>query len=220
MDRVAALLNDTNRTLFTYSAQVPHLNIAIQELREELELNNIPASNASSAVIPLLAEEDNIGGDGPPLPQGLIEIQQLWQTPTGTNQPYLPVTKYEYLPHYFQTGISYSVIPAWAWMEQMIKFVPCTADTDIKIDFIKVVIEDAINENSQLSLLNCENVLSYRTAGLCARFIGENPTRADSLDLDARLAFDRFLGISTKGRQNINTRRRPFMGSYKSRGVW
>jgi hypothetical protein len=49
-------------------------------------------------------------------------------------------------------------------------------------------------------------------------FIGENETRAGSLEMLATQALDRELGIPIKGRQAIVTRRQPFMGSYKGRG--
>lgn len=223
MNRSASLLNDTNRTLFTYAAQIPYLNTAIQELREEMELNNVPYSNATTPVEILLeANVDNIGGDGgPALPVGLKEIRQLWQRPSGTGNPYLPIQHYEYLPEYW-TGTTQRTdyIPAWTWQEQIVKFIPSNLDTDIKFDYIKNNLPDIVDENTIITLINCENVLSFRNAGLCARFIGENPTRADSLDTMAILARDRFLGISSKGKQNINTRRRPFRAAYRNRGSW
>jgi len=224
MDMSASLLNDTAKTVYTYTAQMPYLNMAYRELGELLELNNIPVTNATSAVIPIIASGDNIGGSDTPdaahpaLPDGLVEIQQLWQRPTGTDIPFLPISKYEFLPHFWD-GIETSVIPAWAWMEQIIKFIPSNTPTDVKIDYIKTAIITIEDEDDDILIINAFNTLGFRTAGLCARFIGENPTRADTLDSDAVLAFERMLGMSNKGRQSIVTRRRPFMASYKNRGM-
>lgn len=217
----ASLLNDTAKTVFTDAAQLPYLNMALRDLGQKLELNNVPVTNATSAVIPVAANGDNIGGDDmgdPNLPTGLVEIQKLWQRPTGTSIPFIPVQKYEFLPHYWD-DIEQSFIPAWAWMEQVIKFIPSNTATDVKIDYIKTAIIEIEEADDDIIIINSLNYLGFRTAALCARFIGENPTRADSLDGQARISFDEMLGISTKGRQAIVTRRRPFMAAFKNRGL-
>ena len=55
-------------------------------------------------------------------------------------------------------------------------------------------------------------------AALCAEFIERNLTSANSLSANAIIAIDRARGISVKGKQAINTRRRPFRNAYKRRG--
>jgi len=224
MDMSASLLNDTARTVYTYTAQVPYLNMAYRELGELLELNNVPVTNSTSAVIPIIANGDNIGGDDTPdaahpaLPTGLVEIQQLWQRPTGTSVPFIPITRYDFLPH-FWNGVENTVIVAWSWEEQIINFVPSVTPTDVKMDYIKTAITTITDEEDDILIINAFNYLGFKTAALCARYIGENPTRADTLDGEAGLSFDRLLGTSTKGRQAITTRRRPFMAAYKTRGM-
>ena len=49
-----------------------------------------------------------------------------------------------------------------------------------------------------------------------AKYIGENPARSDELNALAMVGKDRVIGISTKGRQSITTRRRPFRQGFKS----
>jgi len=216
MARSASLLNDTNRHIYTDVNLVPYLNVALQELREEMELNNVAYTNESSAVIPLSVGMDNIGGiTGPALPTGLIEIQELWQCERGSNARWAPIPRYEFLPNSWSQPANF--IPCWAWQGQAIKFIPANTLLDIKLDFIRSNLADISDAGSVIQLINCENVLAYRTAGLGARYIGENPTRADSLDGDALRARDNFLGINTKGKQSIRTRRRPFQAGYKAR---
>jgi hypothetical protein len=67
---------------------------------------------------------------------------------------------------------------------------------------------------------NAISPLAFKTASLCARFIGENPTRADSLQIEANTAYEYFLAILIKENQVNSSRRRPFMASYKIRGSW
>jgi len=61
-------------------------------------LANMPVTNARSAEILVESGVDNIGGvGGPSLPIGLREVQQLWQTWSGTSNQYTPIKKYEFL---------------------------------------------------------------------------------------------------------------------------
>lgn len=221
-DMAASLLNDSAKTVYTNAEQLPFLNIAFRKLGEKLELNNFQVTNETSAIIPVEAGEDNIGGDAvddPDLPTGLIEIQELWQRPTGTDQPFIPITRYEFLPHYWD-GVETNIIPCWAWLGQVIRFVPSNTDTDVKIDFIHSAIYEITDvDEDEIAIINSLNYLGFATASLCAMFIGENESRATVLAGQAEDAFDNMLGRDAKGKQAIFIRRRPFMASYKNRGV-
>ena len=220
IDMAASLMNDTAQTVYTDVACLPYLNMALQELQEHFELNNIPVTNETTpAVLNVVAGVSVIGAaTTPALPTDLIEIQQLWESPEGLNQ-WLPMQKVEFLPHYLE-NTTVSQFQYWAWMEQEIKLIAANIDIDLKIDYIKslftTVLIGAINTN--LPIMNSLSYLGYKTAALCSQFIGENPTRAAELNALTITALDRTLGISTKGRQAINTRRRPFMAAYKTRG--
>jgi hypothetical protein len=67
-------------------------------------------------------------------------------------------------------------------------------------------------------LVNAKTALSFRVAGLASEFIGENPTRAESLNSNASNALERALNINIKSEQSIVTRRRPFRSGYVRRG--
>lgn len=223
MDLSASLMNDTARTVYTYTAQLPYLRMALNELQEEFELNNIPVTNVTSAAVTVLtgvtaiSPIDGIGaGPAPNYPDNLIEIQQLWERLSGSSEPYIPVTQMEFLPHNLD-DLSTSEIQYWAFKEQRITFVAASTDRQVKIDYVARLFSDNINENSLIGVINAESFLMYRTAALCSRFIGENPDRANDLNTFAELSRDRAVGISTKGRQSSPARRRPFMASYKRR---
>lgn len=64
MDKAASLMNDSARTVYTYAAQVPYLNIALQELQEEFELNGISVTENVSAVINMPAGSTTIVFNG------------------------------------------------------------------------------------------------------------------------------------------------------------
>ncbi len=215
MDASASLLNDTAKSQFTYVAQIPYLNIAQRELQEECESNNVPMSNETSAVIPIAIGVKTIGDvTGPALPSDLIEIQGIYERLTGGNEDFQQVTRVEFLPLYVEV---FEDLVYFSWIGQIIRFLGATSPRDVKINYIGAVLPTVTASTDTIKLFNALSFLSYRTASLCAQFIGENKERADDLNVFARLGLDRFLNINTKGRQSIFTRHRPFMSSYKIR---
>lgn len=219
IDMSAALMNDKAQSVYTDEACLPYLNMALDELQELFELNNIPVTNETSSIItvPTSTVITAIGFNSiPSLPIGLIEIQELWE---GSNDQFIPVTKKDFLPHY-NDNIQFSQFRIWAWMNQEIRLPPNNSIIDLKIDYIKSIFATPILISQigvDLEIKNSKSYLGYRTGALCAEFIGENKTRADELNQFASISLDRTLGISTKGRQSITIRRRPFRANYKSR---
>lgn len=220
MDNSAALMNDVAKTQYTYAAQLPYLKIAMDELQEEFELNNIPISNETSAAIIIPIGTVQLGFVTiPALPSDLIEIQQLWERLSGSSDPFVPMTKQEFLPHYLD-NIQVDSLVYWNWKNQIINFLGATTIRDVKIDYIGSFFPTLVDSTTSLDLINAKSFLEYRTGALCAEYIAENPTRAISLNGKADLAMARALGIPTKGRQSIPYRRRPFMAAYRRRQNW
>lgn len=220
MAKSASLMNDTARTVYTYAAQVPYLNIALQELEEYFQLNSIPVTETTSAVIPVDAGSAEIiynGGIGvPTLPTDMVEPAELWERARGID-PFIKMTKRDYLPHTIE-AIQTSQFIFYVWQTQKIKLIAANQNNDIKIDYIRQLFSPMVDENSVINVINAKTFLEYRTAALLAEFIERNKTSADGLNSYAGLAIDRATGIGVKGKQNIMTRRRPFRAGYKRRG--
>lgn len=225
MAKSASLLNDTAREIFTYDAQLPYLQMALDELQESFELNSIPVTTKSSTVIEVdegVTEITPIEGNPPNYPSDLIEIEQLWEREQGTDNAFIPMTKCNFLPHYMENQLVSNLI-WWSWEEQIIKFLGATQDNEVKLDYVKAIFPDTdtINQNTVIGIMNSRSFLQFRTAGLCAEFIGENPTRAASLNNAAVMAGERSMGISIKAKQAVVKRRRPFRASWKANSrVW
>lgn len=220
MDKAASLMNDTAKSIYTYAAQVPYINIALQELQEEFELHAIPVTQNVSAVINMPAGSTTIVFNGvgvPTLPSDMVEPDQLWERVENID-PYIPMTKRDYLPHNLE-GTVISNFTYWVWQSNVIKVLPASQDNDIKIDYIKQLFQPVVNEFSLINVINAQTFLEYRTAGLLAEFIERNLASANSLNAYAMLRMDTAKGISSKGKQKIMTRRKPFRASYK-RGGW
>ena len=220
MDISAALLNDPDKNDYTYTVQLPHLKLAVQELQEYYQQNNIPVTNDTSTVIEVDAGVTVVGFENlaspPNLPNDLIEIRKLWYSPRDQDQ-WIPMTRRTYLPHYLE-GQEINPLTYYTWNKQQLEFLPANADNDIKLDYIKTIFPTIVDQNTQLSVINAKTFLEYRTAALCAEFIGENPTRAASLNGNAILGSDRASGIATKGQQSVPVRRRPFRAGWRRRG--
>src|SRR5713226_6773728 len=113
MDRVAGLLNDTAKTLFTYVVQVPYLNVAIDELQESMQANNVPATNEVSSILVITTAMSDIGGStGPALPSDLIEIQGAYERLTGSTEDFQVMSKVEFLPPFV---VLTEALIYWAW---------------------------------------------------------------------------------------------------------
>lgn len=224
LDAAAVLMNDQAKAVYTNAVVLPYLKIALKDLQMEYEINNIPVTNETDDEVVVeigINVVNEFGGDPPNYPEDLVEIQQIWERLDGSEDPYIPLDKFEFLPHNLE-GVALPSLSYWSWQDEKIKFNPlgATSDRQLKIDYIKSLFAGVTTADSAISVINSENFLSYRTAALCASFIGENPTRSQELNAEARISLDQALGISNKGRQAITTRRRPFMSSYRSRRVW
>lgn len=218
---VAALLNDRAKTVYTDDEQVPYLNLALQELQEEFELCNVPVTDTHSAAITVLAGYTSIAfnavAPAPALPTDLIEPQILWERPMGIN-PYVEMTRVDNLPRWME-GTEISSLQWYVWQSQEIRFLPANADIDVKFDYIRQLFTPVVDGSSTINVINAATYLEYRTAALCAKYVGHDTTRSDELNISAIAARDRVTGIGAKGRQTMVTRRRPFRSAYKRRAI-
>lgn len=220
MAGAAALMNDSNRTVYTDAALLPYLRIAMDELQEHYQINSIPVTEDVSAVIQVDAGETVIVFNGvgvPSLPDDLVEPLELWERARSTD-PFVPMTKKDFLPHYLE-GSPTSQFMFWAWQDNEIRLPEATQNNDVKLDYVKQLFFPVVDENTSINVINAKTFLEYRAAALAAEFVERNITSANALNAYAVLAIDRATGIGIKGKQSINTRRRPFRASYKRRNT-
>lgn len=221
MDRAAALNNDPALTIYPYPKQLPFLNQSLQELQEFFELNNVPVTDTFTSdpiTVPIgvdhIAFPPDMPVTGVPyLPADMVEPKVVWQRQANVN-PYIRMTRVDYLPRYWEGEI----INYWlefTWQDNEIRFFAANQINQVKLDYIRNLFPTVTDSDTEIGIVNGQSFLQYRTGGLIAAFLGENPARAQELDQYASLAMDRVVGIGTKGRQAIQTRRRPFRSGYK-----
>lgn len=219
----ASLQNDTRKSVYTDKAQLPYFNMALRALQEEFELNNIPSTDETSAILSVGVGVSRIAitGTVPTYPSNLIEIRNLWESPVGENS-WTPVTLKSFLPQNWQGTPPVNQFIVWAWNDNEIKLIAASSPIDLKLEYIKSLfptIDDSnFDDDLGAKYKNIFNYLGFKTAAYCSAFIGENPDRAMALNGEANVALSRSLGISVKGQQNLGgVRRRPFMESFKMR---
>jgi len=217
MDRAAVIMNDASKSVYSYTVQLPYLNMALQDLQEHYEQNEIPVVATGSAVITVPAGSDHIPfADSPTtlrLPDDLIEPSVLWERQSGIN-PYTLMDRVDFLDQSL-AGQEINQFIWYVWETNQIKFFPANQDNDIKMNYIRALFTAISDSSSNIAITNGIGYLSNRTARHLAFFLAENPSRAEVLNNDAIASLDRLLGIGTKGRQGIITRRRPFRAQYK-----
>lgn len=221
MDLSAAALNDIDKTTYDYDTQIPYLKLASQELQEIFELNSLPVTEQSSAAIPVNAGITELRFNAPSqprLPDNLIEPQQLWES-NRDNNSWIPMTRREFIPHVLE-GVETNQLTFWVWQQNVIKFLSSNQDNDIKIDYIGSLFPKYIRSDTIIPVQNAVGYLAYKTAELIADMVEHNPDRAQSNGTRALMSLDRISGITIKGKQQIQTRRRPFRAAYKRQSVW
>lgn len=223
MDTAAALMNNQSKSIYPYSVQLEFLNMALRDMQEYYELNNVPVTDTfTSDPIVVPANVDHIGFapdppvvDTPYLPDDLVEPKLVWESTVGINQ-YTPMSRLDALPRYME-GVEINQFLYYVWQTNQIKVLPCNQINSIKMDYTRYLFTTITDPDTNLAVINSKSYLQYRTAGHLAQFLAENPTRAQSLYGEAQISLDKALGITAKGRQAITIRHRPFRAGYKRR---
>lgn len=209
---VRAHLNDLANAIFTDAVQLPFLNIAADELQQELEHHNIGVTNAVESDIAIAAGVTELSGLN--IPSGLVEIENIYERITGGGNEYQLMQRMNFLP---SVNPQTSYLYWYAYNDQKIQFVGSTSDEQLKIEYIKRRIPKIINAATTIDINGARSVLAYRTAGLCSSDIGENESRAEGMNTNAAIRLETLLAINLKGKQAINVRRRPFRAGFKFR---
>jgi hypothetical protein len=221
--RIVARLNDSDQNIYTNLALIPYAQDAGDELQSMLELNGALVLEEISTIIPfpisLNANQENLvslgnGGDGSAagapfdslIPDDMLEPQRLEERLTGTTDQFIPMIRRAWEPDVQPTDS----LRYWSYREEDIFFVGCTTARDIKVYYLKKLI-NITGVGSVIAVNNSQQFMINRTAAMAARYLGENPTRADELDKEATLNLDWVIRIGLKSKQGARTRRRPFV---------
>lgn len=218
---VSALENDTLQTDYRNETVIPYLNMALNDLQEEFELNDILVTYETSAILIIPAGMIAVGfSTTPALPAALIEIKKLWESDTG-QEAWSQLSPRSFISPNLQGIAPVAKFGIWAWNGNEIRLPESSQINDLKLDYISSIFSEVtmqtVDTDLGIKLKNCKSYLGYRTGAHCAMWIGENPERAAALSIEADHSLSKSLGIAIKNKQSIAIRRRPFRASYKLR---
>jgi hypothetical protein len=212
-DRARFFLNDQNIQLYSNAVLAEAFRTAYDDLKEECYNNSLRFVGEVSVALDIDEGMTDIGGDtGPALPINLVVPITLWERPANTDVNYVRMTGVRNLP---KTEVIINYLQYWSFNKQIIEFLGANQDQQVKIDYLGDTFGIIRNPEDRLNLFNAKTFLSYRTAALASQFQGENESRADKLNGNARVALDNFLNTDIKNQQNMPVRRRPFRAAWK-----
>lgn len=207
-DTSRAVLNDIGIAIFTNDALLPLVKIANNELSDYLITNGIPVQKKISATIPVPSNTKLL-----PLPIDLIVPETLYEKAQGAPVgDYSKMVEKAWEPNVPQT----QNLNNWVWRNQEINLIGANTPRDVRLDYIRLL-ADIVDELTQVEVIGSDNFLTFRTAALGARHIGENPVKANELDLEAIRFRDKLLQIGVRKGQTLRGRRRPFRLPFMAR---
>lgn len=201
---VRAVLNDSlvpGGAIYTDAALLPLVKIANNELSDYLITNGVPVQKEVVEDIPVLAGIKTLT-----LPANIIVPITLFEKATGApDADYEKVTEKSWEPNAPQD----TKLNNWVWRGQEVLFIGATTPRMVRLNYIRLL-ADILDEDTLVEVIGSDNFLSFRTAALGARHIGENPVKANELDLEAIRFRDKLLQIGVRKNQSLRGRRKPF----------
>lgn len=196
----AALLNDHTQRLYTNAKLLPYLKMAYKDLLLEFTLLGNRLLDEVSTDILVVAGTTVLTA-----PSNLIQPLELHERDPDENGEWTPMREERWEPD----ATPGTTLIYWVWREEVIQFLGATTDREVRVKY-KKTLNPIVDENSSIAVLDGDAFLSFRTAGLAARYSGENYTRADQLDNEAGRALRLLTGRDVKRQQGVPVRRRRY----------
>jgi hypothetical protein len=199
VNEAQGLLNDLGGVFYTFDSLLPYLNKAYRELQDYYNLHGLKTTVDVSVLIAVPANTTQLTNP----PADLLRPITLSERTPGTPEQFTEMDERSWEPDETPTNH----LRIWVWREETIFFLGAQADRELRIRYVKSL--SAFNgAGSLVGVANSKSVLAARTAALGARYIGENPTRADELDAETGQALDRLIVTAIRQGQGLPTRRR------------
>jgi hypothetical protein len=179
MDEAAALLNDQAKATFTYVNMLPFVSKANDELAKKLVENGISVTKQGSAVSTIA-----IGTAVLPIPADMIVPQRLYEKSTAEVE-YDNMDEVYPLPE----EPASNEFNYWSYYDLIIHLGPANGlgaltIRNVKMDYLRLITSITAS-GTVVEIGPSKTFLAERTAALAARFIGEDPDKADTLDIMA-----------------------------------
>jgi hypothetical protein len=193
------LLNDAPGIFYTFDSLLPYLNKAYRELQDYYRLHGLKTTVDVAIITQVPAGDVFLANP----PADMLRPISIGERTPGSSDQFSDMDERSWEPDESNTNH----LRIWTWREETIFFVGASQDREIRIRYVKSL-TDLTGAGSIIGITNSKLVLASRTASLGARYIGENSTRADELDLETGRALDRLIVTAIRQNQGLPARRR------------
>lgn len=195
------LLNDANGTNYTTAKLIPLMQKAYRELQLKFNRAGFPQTKEKSTSITVPAGTLALA-DGALLPLDFISPVEVFERGS-TSEDWVPLIPRSWEPNEAMgTFLRY-----YSFREEQIHLVGSTTDRLVLLRYQKSL-TPITADTVALEINDSDLWLAARTAAIAALVIGENPTRAAVLDLDAEKLWEDLKGTRVKTMQQFPSRRR------------
>lgn len=204
MNMSASLLNDTARATYTYTVQLPYLRMALRDLEGKLILDGSPLFQEVSADINYVANAATITVPADFfLPIRVFEAEA--NTTDDNSWKLMTETSWD-----TNSEPDTQVLTKWNFRDAALNVLPASVNREVRLHYIKSSLVTIVDDTTQMALDRALNTMGFKTAEYVARYIMNNPQRADSLEKDGATQEDAFRSALIKNNQNKVVRRKPY----------
>lgn len=196
----AVLLNDPAQSTWTNTVLLPCLTKAGEELEQHFEVNEIPIQKQVSIVIEVTTADTELAQ----LPTDMVEPIHLWERTDDSTEDWIKVREVEFIDMNMNDT---NQIVQWAYRNGKIYINSPTTDREVKLDYVRSM--TALDSTgATVEVQQAKNFLAARTAQIAAANIGNNPSKAASLEEDVTTCLDRLIRRMLKNKQGVGGARR------------
>ncbi len=200
MDREAALVNDPNKSLYTYTKQLPFLQQASDDLSDELAAHSIPTLREVSAAKTITALATDMIST---LPADVLTPTKLFEREPGQDESdWIEMVKVSILP---QRDMGVALVH-WVWREDMINFVGATTAVEVKLYYTRIFTTIS-GENSIIDMDRALSFLAARSAEHMSYLSGADKDRARVLGGMAARALHAIVAREIRGMLPVRRKR-------------
>lgn len=202
--RAATHLNDPSQLVYTSTVLLPFVNMALEELEEELDVYEVaPLKNESITIT--VAQGDTVLTQ---MPTDYIEAVALFERSQGSSDDWMEVRETNWIDVNLDES---DRILNWAPRGGQIRITPPVSAREVQLKYLKGLTE-ATSVGVTLDIVGSLRFLGLVTARNAARDAGNSKSKADSYADDIRKAKDSLVRRLSNEGQGIGVRRRPYLG--------
>lgn len=207
MTRAAVHLNDAAQLVYSSAVLLPFLNMALDELEEEMGVFELSPLKKTSIVIDVPAESASL----PQMPSDFVEAISLYERPLDSSENWAEVREVA------DIALNYTVQPQesivqWTIRNATLKINPPSADREVMLEYVGGL-TPATATATAIDIESSRRFLALVTARNAARDAGNSPRKADSFEPDIARARDRLVRRMQKNSQaSLGARRLPYRG--------